>query len=50
VDVNWENMLSASITKYLTVNPYAQFLYDKEIDLKGRFKETLALGLTYRLF
>jgi len=50
VDVNWENILSASITKYLTVNLYFQFLYDKEIDLKGRFKETLALGLTYRLF
>ncbi len=50
VDVNWENILSASITKYLTVNLYVQFLYDKEIDLKGRFKETLALGLTYRLF
>jgi len=50
VDVNWENILSASIAKYLTVNLYVQFLYDKEIDLKGRLKETLALGLTYRLF
>jgi hypothetical protein len=50
VDVNWENIISASITKYLTVNLYVQFLYDKEIDLKGRFKETLALGLTYKLF
>ena len=50
VDVNWENIFTASITKYLTVNLYFQFLYDKEIDLKGRFKETLALGLTYKLF
>ncbi len=50
VDVNWENILSSSITKYLTVNLYIQFLYDKQIDKKGRFKETLALGLTYRLF
>lgn len=50
VDVNWENIFTASISKYLTVNLYFQFLYDKEIDLKGRFKETLALGLTYRLF
>ena len=50
VDVNWENIFSASITKYLTVNLYLQFLYDKEVDLKGRLKETLALGLTYKLF
>ncbi len=50
VDVNWENVFSTSITKYLTVNLYVQFLYDKEIHLKGRFKETLALGLTYKLF
>lgn len=50
VDVNWENMFSSSITKYLTVNLYVQFLYDKEVDKKGRLKETLALGLTYKLF
>jgi hypothetical protein len=25
-----------------------QLLYDKEIDLGGRFKETLALGLAYK--
>lgn len=50
VDVNWENIFSASITKYLSVNLYVQFLFDKEVDLKGRLKETLALGLTYRLF
>lgn len=30
------------------VNLYIQFLYDKEIDLGGRFKETMALGLTYK--
>jgi hypothetical protein len=48
VDVNWENIFSASITKYLMVNLYTQLLYDKEIDLAGRFKETLSLGLTYK--
>ena len=50
VDVNWENQVSASIVKYVTVSLYMQLLYDKEIDLKGRFKQTLALGLTYKLF
>jgi len=48
-DVNWENTFTASITKYLMVNLYIQLLYDKEIDKGGRFKQTLALGLTYKL-
>jgi len=47
-DVNWENMFTASITKYLMVNLYVQLLYDKEIGLGGRFKQTLSLGLTYK--
>lgn len=49
VDVNWENGLTASVSKYLMVNLYFQLLYDKEIDLRARFKQTLSLGLTYSL-
>jgi hypothetical protein len=49
-DVNWENTLSLSVSKYVTVALYAQLLYDREISAKGRFKETLAIGLTYKLF
>ena len=48
-DVNWENIFTAGITEHLMVNLYIQLLYDKEIDLAGRFKQTLALGLTYKL-
>ncbi len=48
-DVNWENTFTANITKYLMVNLYMQLLYDKEVDLGGRFKQTLSLGLTYKL-
>ncbi|MBI4719989.1 MAG: DUF3078 domain-containing protein [Chitinivibrionia bacterium] len=48
-DVNWENIFTASITKYLMVNLYTQFLYNKQIDKAGRFKETLSLGLTFKL-
>jgi hypothetical protein len=47
-DVNWENIFTAGITKYLMVNLYIQLLYDKEIDKAGRFKQTLSLGLTYK--
>lgn len=48
-DVNWENIFTARITEYLMVNLYIQLLYDKEIDLGVRFKQTLSLGLTYKL-
>jgi hypothetical protein len=48
-DFNWENTFSAGITKLLMVNLYVQFLYDREVAEKLRFKETLALGLSYRL-
>lgn len=47
-DVNWENIFTANVTKYIMVNLYIQWLYDKEIDLGGRFKQTLSLGLTYK--
>jgi len=49
LDVGWDNTVAASITKYVMVNLTAQLLYDKEIDGKLRLKETLALGLTYKL-
>jgi hypothetical protein len=48
-DVNWENILTAGITQHIMVNLYVQLLYDKEIALAGRFKQTLSLGLTYKL-
>jgi len=71
-DLDWQNTFSAQITKYLTVNLYLQFVYDKfdqatnvdpglpldvltrkvlaGIRKAGQFKQTLALGVTYRLF
>ena len=48
-DVNWENIFTVSITKYLMVNLYVQLLYDKEIATGMRLKQGLALGLTYKL-
>ena len=48
IDVNWENMISAKITKLITVNFYLQFLYDKEVELRGRLKETLGIGFVYQ--
>jgi hypothetical protein len=48
IDVNFESTVSASVSKYIVVSFYAQLLYDKQIDRRGRFKETLALGITYK--
>lgn len=48
VDINFESTVSASVSKYIVVSFYAQLLYDKQTDRRGRFKETLALGLTYK--
>ncbi len=47
-DVNWENMFTANITEHLMVNLYIQILYDKQVDLKARFKQTLSMGITYK--
>lgn len=49
VDINWENIFSASITRLITVNLYTQLLYDKEISKRGRFKETLGIGFVFRM-
>ncbi len=49
VDINWENTITAKITKIISVNLYTQLLYDKEVNLKGRFKETLGLGVNITL-
>ncbi len=49
IDINWENILNAQVSKVITVNFYAQLLYDKEISKKGRFKETVAIGFVYKL-
>ena len=48
VDMNWEHLLNASITKYLQTTLYFQLLFDKEIDAKIRVKETLGLGLSWK--
>ncbi len=48
-DINFENILSVHLTKYVIMNFYVQLLYDKEINRAGRFKQTMSLGVTYKL-
>jgi hypothetical protein len=47
-DLNWDNTLRANLTTILQMSLNWQLLYDKEIDLGGRFRETLSLGLAYK--
>ncbi|MBN1694831.1 hypothetical protein JW879_05475 [candidate division WOR-3 bacterium] len=47
-DIDWENTLSGEITKYLTVNLYIQLLYDREVTEKPRYRQSIAVGLTYK--
>ena len=49
IDVNWENMIAASVTKIITVNLYTQLLYDKQVSYRGRFKETVAIGFVFKM-
>jgi hypothetical protein len=49
-DIAWENTLSATVAKYVQFSLFFEILYDKEIDLRGQFRETLGVGLTYKLF
>ncbi len=57
VRLDWEHILSASITKLINLNLYFQMIYNRtNYDVAGesidelQFKQTLGLGLTYKLF
>jgi hypothetical protein len=48
LDVNWDNVLHVNVTALLQVSLAWQLLFDKEISERGRFKETLTLGVAYK--
>lgn len=72
MDIDWENIFTGQINKYVSMNLYVRFVYDKydtsvepiindgalengvavaqAIRKAGQFKQTLALGITYRFF
>jgi len=47
VDMNWDNIFRVRVTSIIQVGLTWQLLYDKEVDLGGRLKQTLSLGLAY---
>lgn len=47
IDVNWDNLLTAKIEEYLSVNLNVRIFYDRNISTSRQIKEALAIGLTY---
>jgi hypothetical protein len=47
VDVRWDNILTAEVSKYVNVNLNFKLFYDRDISVKRQLKQSLALGLTY---
>jgi len=49
VDVDWQNTLTNKLAKWFAFDLYWQILYDKQLDKRGQFKQTLGFGLTWQL-
>lgn len=49
VDVDWQNTLTNKVAKWFAFDLYWQILFDKQLDKRGQFKQTLGFGLTWQL-
>ncbi len=47
IDVRWDNLVSAQVSKYLAVSFTMKLFYDRDISLKREIQQVLAAGLTY---
>ena len=50
IDVNWDNLFSAIVSKYITASLNIKLFYDKDISKKRQLKQIMAVGLSYTLF
>ena len=57
IDVNWQNALVMQLTKVLSMNAFAQLIYDEDIEIadsegvvkdRVQFKSVIGVGLTYK--
>jgi len=46
-DVNWDNILSVKIAKYVGINFNFKLYYDKDISSRRQIQQSIALSLTY---
>lgn len=49
IDLNWDNLLTAKISKYINVNINVRLFYDKNISVKRQINQSLAIGLSYTI-
>jgi hypothetical protein len=49
-DVRWDNAFIAKINEFINVNVTMLVVYEKKQSLKTQMKESLQLGLTYKIF
>ena len=47
IDVRWDNLLTAEVSKYITVSFNFQLYYDRDISIQRQLKQYLAVGLSY---
>lgn len=47
IDVRWDNVFSAKVSKYIGVSFNFKLLYDRDISLKRQIKQVLGVGVTY---
>lgn len=49
IDVNWDNLLTAKVHEYVSVNLNVQILYDRDVSKKRQMKQSLSLGLNFAI-
>lgn len=47
LDIYWEQLFTAQLTKYVQFNVVTKFLYDRDTSKGGQFLENASLGLSY---
>lgn len=50
IDVNWDNIVSAQVSKYIAMNVNVKLIYDNDISKKRQLMQVLGIGLTYNFF
>ncbi|MDA0710881.1 MAG: hypothetical protein O3B73_11800 [bacterium] len=49
-DVNWENLFTAKVAKYVSVTLAVDAVYDRDTIHKWQLREVLSAGFTYDIF
>jgi hypothetical protein len=47
IDGRWENLVTAKVNKFISVNLGFDALYDKDLSESGQYKQSLAVGISF---